>query len=114
MIMSDATPYETGPASSSYATDPEDVTVLTESKDIEPHVSQNHSEGDFMNILHADTHVEGVRRPNVGKLLDNIFTAYGDSSALANDYARGEATSISQDDHRESEDSFLCGPNLNR
>ncbi len=114
VIMSDATPYETGPAGSSSATDPEDVTVLTESKDIEPHVSQNHSEGDFMNILHADTHVEGARRPDVGKLLDNIFTAYGNPSILVNDYDRGKATSIDQDDHWETEDSFLCGPNLNR
>lgn len=107
-IMSDASPYETGPESS--PSDEGDWDIDLSSSELKEHVSQNHTDGDFMNVLYADAHVTGVRRPDVGKLMDNIFTAFGPIADLTEDAERRSATDVGQDEHFETEDSFLCGP----
>ena len=111
-VMSDASPYSTGPDTPvTDLPDPEDVTLITDPDLIKKHISQNHTDGDFMNVLYVDSHVSGAQRPSVGKLEDNIFTAFGPFDDLADDDEyRGEAVEIVMNEHLETEDSFLCGP----
>ena len=107
-IMSDATPYESGLDDGG---NPNQWDIDLNSTEVKEHVSQNHTDGDFMNVLYADSHVTGVRRPDVGKLMDNIFTAFDSIQVDPEDESyRRMATSVSQNDHVETEDSFLCGP----
>ena len=102
IIAADASPYSTGPLPS--PTTAANVQYLT-GDTLETHNSQNHSKGEYMNVLYADAHVDDARRPDVGLSSDNIFTASDVTTG-------GSQTSVfvDQDKHLVQEDSFLCGP----
>ena len=70
-----------------------------------PYVSQNHTRGQYMNMLFADMHAGHGKRPDVGWQDDNIFTASDDANEGSD-----EATSVSAADHLCVNDSFLIGP----
>ena len=75
------------------------------SEDIMKYVSQNHTKGQYMNLLFADMHAGHGKRPDVGWQDDNIFTASNDA-----DYGSDTATSTNIGDHLCVNDSFLIGP----
>jgi prepilin-type N-terminal cleavage/methylation domain-containing protein len=104
VVMADRGPYSSSDAGET-SISPVDVSSLSGS-DIEPHVSQNHNAGEYMNLLHADSHVESANRPDVGANEDNIFTAYGTDPNTAQ-----SATAITRGSHQTDKDSFLVGPN---
>jgi prepilin-type processing-associated H-X9-DG protein len=74
-------------------------------------MSQNHWDGETVNVLYADLHVDwGVGRADCGIRNDNIYSAAGsgaDGHPL--DTNQGPGT-LDVSDHRSLNDSFLLGP----
>ncbi len=68
-------------------------------------MSQNHSSGDFINVLFADSHVKGDKRADVGPGNDNIYSASNDS-----DGGTQGAGSLTLTQHLSVDDAFLIGP----
>ena len=68
-------------------------------------MSQNHSAGNFINVLHADSHVGDGKRADLGINKDNIFSASGQEKAGT----QGAGT-VNLKDHKCRDDSFLLGP----
>ncbi len=68
-------------------------------------MSQNHTKGEVIHVLWADSHVSTETRADIGIAKDNIYTGYGASSGSAQ-----SATSTSVSSHLDCEDSFLIGP----
>jgi prepilin-type N-terminal cleavage/methylation domain-containing protein/prepilin-type processing-associated H-X9-DG protein len=74
-------------------------------EDAEPFVSQNHSNGEYMNVLYADSHVGDAKLPDVGMSDDDIFTASNDDTGGTQTGGSTTAT-----EHLTDEDSFLLSP----
>ncbi len=72
--------------------------------DIEKQLSYNHN-GKQVNILRVAGNISCVRRPDVGKDNDNIYTASGNP----NSSSQG-ATSLDIRQHLSTRDTFLIGP----
>ena len=68
-------------------------------------MSQNHSSGDFINVLYADAHVSGHKRADVGIANDNIYSASNNADA-----GTQGAGSTTLTHHLCEDDSFLIGP----
>ena len=75
------------------------------SKDIRNNMSQNHSQGEAINVLWADFHATRESHPDIGIDQDNIYTAGGSNGPSRS------STSTSGSEHKREEDSFLIGPN---
>jgi prepilin-type N-terminal cleavage/methylation domain-containing protein/prepilin-type processing-associated H-X9-DG protein len=104
-IAADQSPYD-GLGNSNSGADPANTTGLS-GEDLKDHVSQNHTSGEYMNVLYGDAHVANSNRPTVGISNDAIFTACN-SADVAADGATG--TTITLAGHQSAEDSFLIGP----
>jgi len=68
-------------------------------------MSQNHSQGEWINCGYKDTHVKGFSRPDVGFNNGNIYTASGQDDDDKQDVLSDDINS-----HKSIRDSFLIGP----
>lgn len=97
IIISDKTPRSVGKTLS----DP----TTAKGEDVKELMSQNHSEGEWINCGYKDTHVKGYSRPDVGFNDGFIYTA----SNRTDDDDRS-STSESITNHKSIRDTFLIGP----
>lgn len=95
-IMADKTPVFDGNSLSSW----DGISEENRKKSM----SQNHSAGDFINVLFADFHVKGGKRADVGIGSDNIYSESGTSAGSQT------STTVSVSNHQHEDDSFLIGP----
>jgi prepilin-type processing-associated H-X9-DG protein len=79
-----------------------DITQITGDL-VKPYMSQNHTKGEEINVLYADTHVARHKRPDGGINKDNIYTIGGPAGT-----ATGQGTNV------DPEDSYLIGPYGNK
>jgi prepilin-type processing-associated H-X9-DG protein len=107
-ILADQTPYDAvgkNPSSSTPA--PVDTTTSGYSVDNrKKQTSQNHTSGEFMNVLFADSHVSDAKGPNVGVEDDHIYGCSGDTDPDKG----GTATTAIVTSHQTDKDSYLFGP----
>jgi prepilin-type N-terminal cleavage/methylation domain-containing protein/prepilin-type processing-associated H-X9-DG protein len=68
-------------------------------------MSDNHTYGEYTNVLYADNHVGNGQRADLGIANDNIYTTASGSAETAQ---QGAVTPLS--DHDSAKDSFLKGP----
>lgn len=83
---------------------PKAVDEGSSQEDIEKQMSRNHG-GKQVNVLKVAGNVKAEKRPDVGVVKDNIYTAYG--TDFKN---RRTSTSTKLTDHVKSMDTFLIGP----
>lgn len=103
VAMADKTP-DYGDGASSHPTPVDWSTTSNNSNGM----SQNHSNGEVINVLYADTHVNKHKVANVGVEQDNIYTVSDESS---DDYEPDEGgIYTTPSNHRNADDSFLIGP----
>jgi hypothetical protein len=113
VVIADKTPRWCPQPWNNAAWDP----VLTGSA-VRPHMSQNHSLGDTVNVLYVGINVSKQSRPDIGMsdagrgglpdqpgMCDMIYTASGKPTS-----GSAKATSISIADHLSTRDTFLIGP----
>ncbi len=106
-ITADQSPYD-GYSNNGTTDSPEDVSGLT-GDDMKEHVSQNHTSGEYMNVMYGDAHVAHDNNPMLGISEDNVFTACGDEDSVDNDIGKkGAEDGIGS--HYLAEDSYLIGP----
>ena len=68
-------------------------------------MSQNHEDGEFINVLYTDFHVAGSNRADVGIGNDNIYSA---SNIAAGGTQGPGSTTLTE--HLSTDDSYLIGP----
>ena len=105
VVLADRTPSYTGGTSNFPWTSPG-------AADIKTGMSGNHTQGEMMNVLYADTHVSDSSRADIGINRDNVFscsmaaaTSQGGPGAPAQ--SAGLAGIVQ---HQKDTDSFLVGP----
>jgi len=107
IILADKTPkYEEDPDDPDHDPPPavnwENVTPGTDAA--RDGMSENHSNGEVIEVLYADSHVKQFEdRANVGLEEDNIYTAGGDDGP-------DQHGSYTWSEHVDRDDSFLVGP----
>jgi len=99
VIVADKTPAYEGVAPFKPATDWAGDLTDDEKK---AGMSQNHSAGEFINVLHADSHVGDGKRADLGINKDNIYSTNTPPGPGA-----GQAA-VNQ--HKSEEDTYLMGP----
>ncbi len=84
-------------------------------------MSQNHTRGEWVNALCADTHVIESARADIGILSDSIYSSANSTYTAANnppvdpEYSRGGDTATDDiSKHISERDTFLIGPTLGR
>lgn len=68
-------------------------------------LSHNHTAGEYINVLYADSHVGNGNRGDLGHNKDSIYTASGKT-----DGGDPSSTSTSVGDHTHYNDSYIFGP----
>jgi hypothetical protein len=106
IVLADKTPkYEENPRDSEHNPPPviNWENVPPGSDDAKKGMSENHSNGEVIEVLYADSHVKQFEgKANVGLEEDNIYTAGADGPDQEGSYT--------WTDHVDRDDSFLVGP----
>jgi len=107
-ITADQSPYGDFSNNGSSTVDPGDWDVGASGDTLKEHVSQNHTSGEYMNVMYGDAHVAHDNNPMLGISEDNVFTACGDADIDDDGGKEGADEGIGN--HTQAEDSYLIGP----